>query len=181
MNRTQATSPKLGVLHATEPPTEQKKDAVREHAWWGRQWETNAEQSSLGAHATRSDQARVASSREDTGGLGGQNQRVRIASAPSSHPERPYASVSSSHQKRPTHRRRHHARSSPMLWRQLQTKSSSTLSALVSRSELLYALAPTPHQNFSDALAPAFHGKLNVCQPSGASHRGSTRAARRSV
>ena len=31
----------------------------------------------------------------------------------------------------PTHRRRHHARSSPMLWRQLQTKSSSTLSALV--------------------------------------------------
>jgi hypothetical protein len=65
---------KLGVLHATEPPTEQKKDAVREQAWLGRQWETNEakqEQSSLGAPTTRSDQARVASSREDTGGVGG--------------------------------------------------------------------------------------------------------------
>ena len=57
------------------PPTEQKKDAVREQAWWGRRWETNEakqEQSSLGAPAMRSDQARVASSREDTGGVGGE-------------------------------------------------------------------------------------------------------------
>ena len=64
----------------TEPPTEQKKDAVREQAWRGRQWETNAEQSSLGAPATRGDQARVASSREDTGGLGGRNQGTWAAS-----------------------------------------------------------------------------------------------------
>ena len=74
---------KLGVLHATEPPTEQKKDAVREQAWLGRQWETNEakqEQSSLGAPTTRSDQARVASSREDTGGLGGRNQGTWAAS-----------------------------------------------------------------------------------------------------
>jgi len=59
------------------PPTEQKKDAVREQAWRGRRWETNEakqEQSSLGAPAMRSDQARVASSREDTGGLGGRNR-----------------------------------------------------------------------------------------------------------
>jgi len=74
----------LCVLHATEPPTEQKKDAVREQAWRGRQWETNEakqEQSSLGAPVMRSDQARVASSREDTGGLGGRDQSAHCFGA----------------------------------------------------------------------------------------------------
>jgi hypothetical protein len=136
------------------PPTEQKKDAVREQAWRGRQWETNEakqEQSSLGAHAMRSDQARVASSREETGGLGGQNKRVRIASAPytlsklpsalapSSHSELPYASAPTPQRRHPNasaptpQRRRpkrwrlHPNRSSPTHWRLHHTWSSLML------------------------------------------------------